>query len=337
MIDTSYAVPAEKQFRLPPQFVRITGRIEPLPKTPVPTKPTAPMRGDGGLYSTAEDYGRFVRMLLNGGMLDANRILRQSSVRLMGQNAIGELFVELQPDADKQRTKPFPLGAGKDKFGLGFQITADDPGLRGFRSPGSMSWAGMFNTEFWVDPVKHVGGVHMMQLLSTGPQPHPGFIEVFCEAVVYDRAVSLDKDREIGSRHALDAIADAADRRTRPDQRRCRSPPESLPEGRHRPAPRAACQQTQTDPFWASPSRQHLPFYDNGAIRSLRGFEQTVYSNLPPSELDEGELRTAEAKPRALSATRRARDAGRPLASAPTGAVSMERLLVLLRQAGTGL
>jgi CubicO group peptidase (beta-lactamase class C family) len=78
---------------------------------------------------------------------------------------MGSIFVQLQPDADKQRTKPFPLGAGKDKFGLGFQLAADDPATKGFRSPGSMSWAGIFNTEFWVDPVKKIGGVHMMQLL----------------------------------------------------------------------------------------------------------------------------------------------------------------------------
>jgi len=165
MVDTSYAVAADKQSRLAPQFTRAAGTIEPLPIATVPSTPTAPFRGDGGLYSTVEDYSRFVRMLLNGGTLNGARILTEASVKMMGRNAIGSVVLELQPDADTQRTKPFPLGAGKDKFGLGFQIAADDPATRGFRSPGSMSWAGIFNTEFWVDPVKHLGGIHMMQLL----------------------------------------------------------------------------------------------------------------------------------------------------------------------------
>jgi CubicO group peptidase (beta-lactamase class C family) len=165
MVDTSYAVAAGKQARLAPQFTRANGKMEPLPAPTVPATPTAPFRGDGGLYSTVEDYSKFVRMLLNDGTLGHTTILSPASVRLMGQNAMGSIFVQLQPDADRQRTKPFPLGAGKDKFGLGFQIAADDPSTRGFRSPGSMSWAGIFNTEFWVDPVKKIGGVHMMQLL----------------------------------------------------------------------------------------------------------------------------------------------------------------------------
>jgi CubicO group peptidase (beta-lactamase class C family) len=165
MVDTSWAVADDKQSRLPVQYTRFTGTLTELPKTPVPSTPTAPFRGDGGLYSTIQDYSRFVRMLLNDGTLGSAKILRPASVKMMGENQIGSIFVERQPDADKQRTKPFPLGAGQDKFGLGFQIASNDPAMSKFRSPGSMSWAGIFNTEFWVDPVKHIGGVHMMQLL----------------------------------------------------------------------------------------------------------------------------------------------------------------------------
>ena len=165
MLDTSWAVAADKQSRLPVQYTRFTGTIAPLPAASVPSTPTAPFRGDGGLYSTIQDYSKFVRMLLNGGTLGSAKILTPASVKMMGENQIGSIFVERQPDADKQRTKPFPLGAGKDKFGLGFQIASTDPAMSRFRSPGSMSWAGIFNTEFWVDPVKHIGGVQMMQLL----------------------------------------------------------------------------------------------------------------------------------------------------------------------------
>ena len=167
MKDTSYAVAADKQARLATQYRRGDGaKLELLPPAaPIASTPTPPFRGDGGLYSTIEDYSRFVRMLLNDGTLGSVKILSPASVKMMGQNQIGSIFVEQQPAVVPARTRPMPLGAGKDKFGLGFQIASNDPATSKFRSPGSMSWAGLFNTEFWIDPVKHVGGIQMMQLL----------------------------------------------------------------------------------------------------------------------------------------------------------------------------
>lgn len=165
MLDTSYAVPFGKQSRVATKYSRINGHLQEQPRRPIPAAPKGPNRGDGGLYSTAQDYGRFMQMLLNGGNLGQAKILSESSVRLMGENNIGSIFVELQPTADPSIANPFPLGAGHDKFGLGFQIASGDLKYSKFRSAGSMSWAGIYNTEFWIDPVQHIGCVMMMQML----------------------------------------------------------------------------------------------------------------------------------------------------------------------------
>lgn len=115
--------------------------------------------GDGGLISTAEDYAKFLRCLLNRGA----PLLGEGSFREMTSNQIGDLFVEIQPAANPGFTLPFPRGGGVDKWGLGFQIHMDPkPGMR---SPGSFSWCGLLNTYFWVDPVKNIAGIVMMQLL----------------------------------------------------------------------------------------------------------------------------------------------------------------------------
>ncbi|HWO08949.1 MAG TPA: serine hydrolase domain-containing protein [Polyangiaceae bacterium] len=165
MNDTSYAVPAEKAARLPALSIRAAdGSLQENPQN-APATPTPPFNGDGGLYSTAHDYGLFMRMLLNGGALGDARILSEASVAQMGQNQIGDIFVELQEAAIPTLTRPFPLGAGNDKFGLGFQLTGPGTGDGPQRSPGSMAWAGLFNTEFWIDPTQQVAATLLMQVL----------------------------------------------------------------------------------------------------------------------------------------------------------------------------
>src|SRR5262249_42276195 len=121
-----------------------------LVETPNTAEITAPVYGDGGLHSTAADYAKFIQLFLNNGRApNGARLLSETTVQLMGENHIGAVFVEQQPAALPALSEPFPLGAGRDKFGLGFQIAA--PHNDAFApSAGSMSWAGIFNTEFWI-------------------------------------------------------------------------------------------------------------------------------------------------------------------------------------------
>jgi len=163
MIDTAYFVRNEDRNRVATVH-SMAGQA--LIESPNPEADIrAGVRGDGGLFSTASDYAKFIRMFLNGGLgPDGVRLLSDESIGLMGQNHIGDLRVQRQPAADSSRSRPFPLGAGRDRFGLGFQITGSHDDSEA-RSAGSLGWAGIYNTEFWIDPEKGLGGVILMQYL----------------------------------------------------------------------------------------------------------------------------------------------------------------------------
>jgi CubicO group peptidase (beta-lactamase class C family) len=186
MIDTSFAVPAAKQSRVITIYSHADGKFQQQSGATVPSTPTRPFHGDGGLYSTAHDYGQFIRMLLNHGRLGPARILSAKSVALMSRNQIGAVFVSQQPAADPARTRPFPLGAGRDKFGFGFQVTASSDDGSKYRSPGSLSWAGIYNTEFWIDPKRGIGGVLLMQYLPFYDEAAIRTLRAF-EAAVYEQ------------------------------------------------------------------------------------------------------------------------------------------------------
>ncbi|MDI1282260.1 serine hydrolase domain-containing protein [Brevundimonas sp.] len=112
--------------------------------------------GGGGLISSAPDYHRFARMLLNNGELEGVRLLRPETVRLMRTNRLTEA----------QRRVPF---AGMDLwtksgFGLGLSITedlTDNPYSCGAR--GSMTWPGVFGTWWQADPVHDLIMIYLIQ------------------------------------------------------------------------------------------------------------------------------------------------------------------------------
>lgn len=162
MNDTGYSVPNAKRSRVAAVF-RMTD--EGLVESPVPDVVRSAVNGDGGLFSTAEDYARFIQLILRSGVApDGTRLLPAEAVRTLTQNQLGDVRVSLQDEPTPLLARAFPLGAGRDGFGLGFQVTGEHANPHQ-RAPGSLSWAGIFNTEFWIDPASGIGAVLLMQYL----------------------------------------------------------------------------------------------------------------------------------------------------------------------------
>jgi len=185
MVDTFYFVPKEKEARLVTVNRRIADGSIARESVQPPTSGFTPI-GGGGLSSTAHDYLRFTRALLNGGELDGARILSAGTVALMGQNHIGALGVPAQKTAIPERSDDFSFIAdGRDKWGLGFLITAD--AVPGKRSAGSLSWGGINNTYYWLDPIRGITGVILTQFLPFADRKALALYDVF-ERGVYQLA-----------------------------------------------------------------------------------------------------------------------------------------------------
>jgi CubicO group peptidase (beta-lactamase class C family) len=184
MKDTGFKLGDDQRRRLVGMHARQPdGTLTPMPFE-LPQDPEFHM-GGGGLYGTAHDYIRFIRMLLNKGTLDGNRVLKIETVATMGENHIGDLNMGKMNAAIPQVTNDVDLYPDQDKkWGLSFMINTQRTAEG--RSAGSLAWAGLANTYYWLDPARNVGGVILTQLF---PFADRKVLELFSgfERAVYDK------------------------------------------------------------------------------------------------------------------------------------------------------
>jgi CubicO group peptidase (beta-lactamase class C family) len=156
MVDTDFHVHEAKWDRLAPIYASTpAGTIQRMtgPAQDGFRQPPAMLNGGAGLTSTVFDYLRFVRMLLNGGELDGERMLSPFTVELMRSDLLGDL-----PAAS-------PLLAAGHGFGLTFAVSRG-PGRTGTLPPaGQYRWGGAAGTAFWIDPSQDMVGIFMIQTM----------------------------------------------------------------------------------------------------------------------------------------------------------------------------
>lgn len=177
MTDTFFTVPKDKADRLAALYaVGALGSKLPIaakpdlveaPEKSAYLKPATFLSGGGGLVSTAADYMRFARMLLNGGELDGARLLGPKTIRLMASNHLpdGKDLTQMSRSLFSEATY---AGVG---FGLGFGVTIDPARTMLAGSAGDFFWGGAASTFFWVDPEEDLAVVFLTQLLPSSAYP----------------------------------------------------------------------------------------------------------------------------------------------------------------------
>lgn len=165
MVDTTFFLPEEKASRLAAVYVvgadgtisRATDGHEGQRAVPHSGQgayvrgPKAAFSGGAGLLSTAQDYARFMQMLLNGGELDGVRLLSPTTVRLMTSNHVGTLYQN-----------------GALGWGLGFEVVEQVGRAPRYGAAGEFSWSGAYHTTYWADPAERLVVVFLSQLLPAG-------------------------------------------------------------------------------------------------------------------------------------------------------------------------
>lgn len=178
MVDTGFTVPSEDLDRFAACYQRDsrastfeeTGKryqLQDAPATSPYLGPRPYLSGAGGLVTTAADYMRFCRMLLNGGTLDGERILGPRTVEFMMLNHLptgGDMASMGQPQFGESTME----GIG---FGLGFAVLLDPTKAQLLGTPGEAYWGGAASTAFFVNPEEDLALVFLTQLLPSSSYP----------------------------------------------------------------------------------------------------------------------------------------------------------------------
>lgn len=159
------------------------GSLTPMPDFELPQDPEIQMGGHG-LYGTAGDYCRFIRMWLNDGMGPNGPVLRKETVEMAERNGLGDMTIKGLPGVNPALSNYAELFPGMPKsWGLTFMINDEDAPTG--RPAGSLGWAGLANLFYWIDRRNGVGGFWATQILPfADPTSVGGYLDF--ETAVYD-------------------------------------------------------------------------------------------------------------------------------------------------------
>jgi CubicO group peptidase (beta-lactamase class C family) len=168
MTDTGFSVPEASRPRFAANYVPDgKGGIMLFddPATSAYLSPPVVPSGGGGLVSTAGDYLRFCRMMLNGGELEGVRLLGVKTVELMTANHLGGDMASLGMPRFSESSY---AGIG---FGLGFSVMLDPAKAQILGTEGEYAWGGAASTAFWCDPAEEMAVIMLTQLMPSSTYP----------------------------------------------------------------------------------------------------------------------------------------------------------------------
>jgi CubicO group peptidase (beta-lactamase class C family) len=160
MTDTTFYPTEAQRARLVTAYAKnaTTGALDVVPPRPDFGPRNRPPQGNGGLYSTAPDYARFCQMLLNGGTQGGRRYLSPAAMTLLTTPQTGDLPTGFfQGDAWGNRGANYGWGIATSI------LKTPHDGVASMLSPGTYGHGGAWGTQAWIDPVKGVAYILMIQ------------------------------------------------------------------------------------------------------------------------------------------------------------------------------